>query len=147
MSSRYGPSARKIWSLANSGQSTELKASGNSGNWPTPPFTPAQLNAMTPIDLRDVNDLAILVGVSGVVTGTTPSLKVGLDLFDDQGNLYPNVAQTAAITAQGVAPPVSVGAHGATTAFVIFPAWGRVNWVITGTTPDFPGVEIELWAR
>lgn len=133
------PLMAQAWvrTLVQSGIGTELKASGSSGNWPTPPYDPGKYNAMTPVDLRDVNDVTLLVSV-GNAGGTSPSMKVGLDVFDDQGNLYPNIIQTAAIAATGQAAPVYAGAHGAATAFVIFPSWGRVNWVITGTNPDSP---------
>ena len=61
MSTRYGPSARKIWSLAGSGIGNVISGNGDSGNWPTPPIQATQYNARTPVDLRDVNNAAALV--------------------------------------------------------------------------------------
>jgi hypothetical protein len=146
VSARYGPSARLIWSLTNSGLGTAIAGSGNSGGWAgAGPGNglPAQ-DAETPIDLRDVNDLALMVAVAAIVSA--PSMKVGLDLYDDLGNLFPNVLQTAAITGAGnVVPILAGGAHGGSTGYLILPSWGRVNWTMSGGS--MTGVEISLWAR
>jgi hypothetical protein len=142
MSSRYGPSSRKIWSLAGSNLGSGIGGAGNSGSWPTgQQLTPSLLNAMTPVDLRDVNDLALMVSIAAIVSA--PSITVNLDVYDDVGALYPAVATSGAITT-ATTKLVSVGAHGAG-AFVIFPNWGRVSWTCTGGSAT--GVEIELWAR
>jgi hypothetical protein len=75
MSSRLGSPARLIWSLAASGLGTTLTSNGNSGGWPTPPITPAIQNAMTPVDLRDVEDLW-LTALCTSHAGTIPSLVI-----------------------------------------------------------------------
>jgi hypothetical protein len=49
-----------------------------------------------PIELRDCQDIALMVNVVAITS--SPPMKIGLDLYDDQGNLYPNVPQTAVDT-------------------------------------------------
>jgi hypothetical protein len=136
---------RRIWTLSGSGLGTTIAAAGNSGNWPNLPATPAQLNAMTPVDLRWVDDLALFVNVGAIVG--TPSLKVQLDGYDDDGNLFPAISgMPTAITAAGAAPPVYIGHHGgASGLFVVLPQWGRVSWTCTGGSCT--GVEISLYGR
>jgi hypothetical protein len=153
MSSRYGPSSRRIWSLAGSGLGTTISAGGNSGAWQAPAPPPWSPNAVTPVDLRDVNDIWLTCCVMGAIGGTgSPSLTVSLNLFDDSGNLFPGVS-VAAVTATGAGiggggKSVAAGAHGAAaSSFLILPDWGQVSWVVAGTTPSFTGVDISLWAR
>lgn len=135
----YDDSVRLIWSLAASGIGTTISAAGNSGAWSA--SNPDQESA---IDFRWTDDLALFVYVTSVTT--TPTLKVQLDGYDDQGNLIPALAATANITAAGAATPVYVGRHGgASGLFVVLPAWGRVSWTCSGGSCN--GTEISLWAR
>jgi hypothetical protein len=148
MSSRFGPSSRLIWSLAGSGLGTTIAAPGNSGPWAAPGPPPWSPNSVTPVDLRDVEDVWLTV-MATAVAGTTPSLTVSLNAFDDTGNAWP-LAAAAAVTAAGIAggKSVTVGKHGASAgSYVIFPSWGQVAWAITGAGASFTGVDIGLWAR
>jgi hypothetical protein len=149
LSSRLGAPARLIWSLAGSGLGTTIATgSGNSGAWPTPPYQPTQQNNMTPVDLRDVEDLWLTVMATGL-TGT-PSLAVQFNAFDDGGNAWPLLTAPLTVTAVGVAAgkQFPFGKHGASAGnFYVFPAWGQVAWTLTGAASSFTGVDISLWAR
>jgi hypothetical protein len=153
MSSRFGPPSRRVWTLqggsatgdAAPGQSV-ITGAGNSGNWPGPPpwADQNQFSHMTAVDLRDVNDIALMVAVEAV-TGT-PSLAVNLDLYDDQGNLFAAAVTTGALTPTGpLAKAVYAGSHGGSASYLILPDWGRVSWTCTGGTCT--GTQISLWAR
>lgn len=131
---------RVVWSLAGSNQGTTITGNGNSGGWLNVP------NAESAVDLRYVDDLAILVTAAGA-TGTTPTLAVQLDLFDDVGNIVPKVGGFAAqLTGTTLSAMISIGKH-AGTGQVVVSAWGRVSWVVGGTTPSFTGVEISVFGR
>jgi hypothetical protein len=135
---------RCLWSLSGSGLGTTLTASGNSGSWGD--TAPATFPSGS-IDLGKASDVGLFVHV-GTPGGTTPSLTVQLDLYDDLGNIYLQVLKTAAITTAGSAAPVFAGLHGGSaSAYLVLPMWGRVSWAITGTTPSFPGTEIALYGR
>lgn len=140
----YEDRAFLIWSLSGSGLGTTINAAGNSGNWAIPG---QNSDYFTPVNLGPFTDLALLVHC-GTPTGTTPGLVVQVDMYDDQGNLYPQVMKTASITAAGSAAPVYAGLRGgAAGIYVVFTTWGRVSWSLTGTSPVFPGVEIQLLGR
>lgn len=148
MSSRLGAPARLIWSLAGSGLGTAIAANGNSGAWPTPPYQPTWQNNLSPVDLRDVEDVWMTAYVTGLA-GTSPTLTVALNAFDDLGNLW-QVAALPAINAAGLAggKQLAIGKHGASAgSYAVFPQWGQVAWTVGGTSPSFTGVGISLWAR
>jgi hypothetical protein len=129
----------QIWGLNSSGLGTTISGNGNSGTW-----SAANPSQETAIDFRWTDDLALFVFVTSITS--TPTLKVQIDTYDDLGNLFPNLAATANITAAGAAAPVYIGRHGGgTTSFVVLPAWGRVSWTCSGGT--CVGTEISLWAR
>ena len=137
--------ARVIWSLQSSGIGTAIAGAGNSNPagwaWATAALNP---NAVTPVDLRFTDDLALYVYVTAITS--TPTLKVQLDGYDDLGNLFPALAATANITAAGAAAPVYVGRHGGASGnFVVLPQWARVSWTCTGGSCT--GAEILLWGR
>jgi hypothetical protein len=133
--------AKLIWSLSNSGIGTTISGSGNSGSWSDTNPTP---NALTALDLRFTDDLALYVYVTGV--GSSPTFKVSIDGYDDLGNLFPALAATANITGTGAAAPVYIGRHGGgSTSFVVLPQWARVSWTCTGGSVS--GVEIAIWGR
>lgn len=135
----YDDTVRLLWSLTTSGVGTTISAAGNSGSW-----SATNPNAESAIDFRWTDDLALFVFVTSITT--TPTLKVNVDAFDDQGNLFPALASTANITGAGAAAPVYIGRHGGASGnFVVLPAWGRVSWTCSGGT--CVGVEISLWAR
>lgn len=127
------------WSLAASGLGTTISGSGNSGAW-----SAANPSAESAIDFRWVDDLALFVNVTAITS--SPTFKVNVDAFDDQGNVYAAIASTANITGAGAAAPVYIGRHGGASGnFVVLPAWGRVSWTCTGGSVT--GVQINLWAR
>jgi hypothetical protein len=140
------PRARLLWSLTASGPGTTISAAGNSGSWAGngPGAILPQTNFETAVDLRDVCDVALMVS-AGAVT-SSPTMKVGLDVYDAAGNLYANILQTAAITAAG-ATILAGGLHGyGSGTYLVLPSWGRVNWsAVSGGT--FTGVEIALFGR
>lgn len=145
MSNLY-PRSRVLWSLAASGPGTTISAAGNSGGWAGtgPGDILPQNDFETSVDLRDICDVALMVYVGGVTS--SPTMKVGLDVYDDLGNLYANVLQTAAITGTGttILPGGLHGYSGAT--YLVLPSWGRVNWsAVSGGT--FTGCEIVLFGR
>lgn len=148
MGSVLGDRGTLIWSLSQSGLGTTLTASGNSGNW----TAAGDFTYRTPVDLRWVDDLTMTAYVAGTVTGTTPSMTIQLGFFDNSGNLYqPTALKMTAITATSTpatAQFLAVGRHaGSAGTYIVLPEWGNVAWTLTGTTPVFNGVEIELWAR
>lgn len=133
--------ARLIWSLANAGPATTISGAGNSGPWSDTNPTP---NALTALDLRFTDDLALYVFVTAITS--TPTFKVSIDGYDDLGNLFPALAATANIVAPGAAAPVYIGRHGGASGnFVVLPQWGRVSWTCTGGSVT--GTEIALWGR
>ena len=138
MSTRYPHASRLLWSLMSSGLGTTLNAAGNSGAWS------AGAQVQSAIDLREITDVWLSAVVTGSVTGAAPSLVVNLDVFDDQGNLFPAVLSTAALTAAG-SKAVSGGMHGGSGASVTFPSFGRVSWTVG--TGNFSTVAISLYGR
>ena len=128
-----------LWSLASSGLGTTISGAGNSGSWSS-----TNPSAESAIDFRWTDDLALFVNVTGITS--TPTFKVNVDAFDDQGTVFAAVASTANITGAGAAAPVYIGRHGGASGnFVVLPAWGRVSWTCSGGSVT--GVEITLWAR
>lgn len=140
MSTFYAPSSRLIWSLAAAGEGTTITGANNSGG-----FTPG-VNLASAVDLRDVTDVWLSAFVAGTVSGAAPSLVANLDVYDDQGNLFPAVLSTAAITTgTGVGQYACGGLHTGGAKSLVLPAWGRVSWAPgTGT---FPQTQIALYAR
>ena len=148
MGSVLGDRGTLIWSLAKSGLGTTLTATGNSGNW----NANTDFTYRTPLDLRWTDDLTMTAYVAGAVTGTTPSLTLQLGFFDDLGNLFqPAAFKMTAITATSTAITaqfLAIGRHsGSAGTYIALSEWGQVAWTITGTTPVFNGVEVEVWAR
>jgi len=144
MSANLGKPARLIWSLTGSALGTTLAADGDSGGWDQ-----SNLNAVTPVDLRDVEDVWLTALCTGH-SGTTPTLTVSLNVFDDGGNAWQALA-LAAINTDGVGggKQASSGLHGgAASSYFVLPSWGQVAWAIGGSaSPTFTGVDISLWAR
>jgi hypothetical protein len=140
---------RLIWSLTASGLGTTLSTAGNSGTWANPGPPPWTPNALTPVDLRWVDDLWLSVSAAG---GAGTSLKAQLNLYDDQGNLFqfitgttPLLGTTAITSAPGSAIAFG-GRHGGGGSgnYFVPSSWGQVAWATTGT---FTGVEIALYGR
>ncbi len=140
----YTPIGQVKWRLSGSGLSTTIAAgSGNSGTWG---LTPPVSYPYSPVDIGGVTDLSLYV-FTGTKTASA-SLVVNLDLYDDDGNLFPAVMSTAAITASGAAPVVTCGLHGTTAGtYLVLPSYARVSWVLSGSGASFAGVEITLYGR
>ena len=141
MGSALGDRATLIWSLAQSGIGTTISGNGNSG-----PYSTANMNKVTAVDLRWMDDLEIMVYVTAKVT--TPTLVVGLGIYDDQGNLYtPTAFQvTPVLTTVPVGSLLAIGRHaGSAGTYVALPEWGQVYWTCSGGSVT--GVEIALYGR
>jgi hypothetical protein len=131
---------RVLWSLASSDQTTTIIGAGNSGGWTGAP------NAEAALDLRYVDDLSVLVAVTGTVSGASPQLSVQLDLFDDLGNLVTQVGKLASpLTGQNQSAMFSVGKHNANQ--VVLTQWGRISWSASGSGASFAGVQISAFGR
>lgn len=132
----YRP-ARVLWNLSDSGTPKTLSVSGSSG--------------ATPINLIDISDVWLAVTVAGAPTGTTPTLDVGLDVQDPDGNWYPTIAKIAQITTAAGRGSAYAGLHmpisGTASAAVVLPSGGRVSWTISGTNPVYPQTSIALMGR
>lgn len=145
MSNLY-PFAKLLWSLTGSGPGTALSAAGNSGNWAGngAGHLYPQASAETAVDLRDATDVVLMVTVGGI-TGS-PAFVVSLDIYDDQGNVFPAVLSTASLAAAG-SKTVTGGLHGGSAStYLVLPRWGRVSW--TGlTSASVTGTQISLFGR
>lgn len=131
----YRP-ARVLWNLTGSGPTT-LSASGNSG--------------ATPIHLHDACDVWLAVNVTGTPTGTAPTLDVGLDVQDADGNWYPTVVKITQLTTTAGRGSAYAGLNmpnvASTSAALVLPHYGRVAWTIGGTNPVYPQASIALIGR
>ena len=129
---------RLIWSLSGSGLGTTIAGAGNSGAWSS-----ASLNSETLLDLRWVDDL-LITAYAGSIT-STPSMAVWLDFYDDLGNLIPKQVTVPPVIAATTPQTISAGRHGPATQYLVFPAWGRIQWTCTGGTTV--GTEIAVYGR
>jgi hypothetical protein len=139
----FDESVKLIWSLALSGTGTTISANGNSGSYTA---TPAPGMPRTAVDLRRCDDLELMVYVTG--KASTPSLVVGLGIYDDLGNLYqPSGLQaTPTLTSVPVATLLAAGRHaGSAGTYFTFPEWGQVYWTCSGGSVT--GAEIALYGR
>lgn len=133
MSGLPGPPARVLWTSAGANIGTGFTVTGNSGPW-----SMADPNRVTAVDLRDVNDLWLTASVAAVA-GTTPSLTVSFGVYDPAGNLF-NLATLTALTAVG-AQSAYIGAHGPTAGtYAVLPQWGLISWTVSGTNPNLTGL-------
>jgi hypothetical protein len=141
------PRSKVLWSLAASGLGTTISGAGNSGDWAGngPGDILPQADFETPVDLRDIQDVALFVNVGGI-TGT-PAFTVTLNVFDDLGNAYATSLTSGSIaTARTVA--AYAGLHGAgASEYLVPPSWGQVAWTQTGAGASVTGVQIELCGR
>lgn len=137
----YDGRARLLWRQSTSGDGTTLTASGNSGGYS------ASAALASAVDLRWTTDLALMVYVAGAVSGTNPSLVVNLNTYDASGNLFSPVMATAAITGSASGKVAYGGLYSGGANQIVFPEWGQIAWVLTGTNPSFAGVEISLYGR
>jgi hypothetical protein len=132
----YRP-ARVLWNLSDSGTPKTLSGAGSSNS--------GQIN------LIDISDVWLAVTVVGTPTGTTPTLDVGLDVQDPDGNWYPTVAKITQLTTTAGRGSAFVGLHmpnvASTSAAVVLPSYGRVTWTLGGTNPVYPQASIALMGR
>lgn len=101
-----------------------------------------------PIDIHDVANLWLAVAVTGSVAGTTPTLTVQLDLYDNAPtpNLFPAFVALTALTGAGSAS-ASVGLYANGANQVVLPMACQVTYMLGGTTPVFNGATISLFGR
>lgn len=136
----YTPSGSRIWNLSGSGEGNLITVNGSSDPSGWQPNSSPHSN----VDLRDIADVWLAVSVSAI-SGAGASLQVQLDLFDNDGNVYPAALQlAAALTATGTAS-IAGGLHVATKALVL-PEWGRVSWTVAGSSPQITA-QISLFGR
>jgi hypothetical protein len=132
----YRP-ARVLWNLTDGATPKTLSGVGsaNSGS----------------INLIDISDVWLAVTVVGTPTGTSPTLDVGLDVQDPDGNWYPTIAKIAQITGSAGRGSAFVGLHmpnvASTSAAFVLPSFGRVTWTLGGTNPVYPQTSIALMGR
>ncbi|MDI5965726.1 hypothetical protein [Streptantibioticus silvisoli] len=103
--------------------------------------------ASTNIDLMSVTDVWLSVSITGTSTGTSPTLTVGLDVRDPDGNWFPSVLAATELTAGPGRVSACAGLHMPSAAAMVLPRWARVTWTIGGTNPVFPGASICLVGR
>lgn len=89
--------------------------------------------------------LGLFIAQVGAPTGTTPSLTITLQALDQDGNVYTLAAGTA-ITAAAV-QEISVGPGLGATPNLFIPQLVQVQWAVTGTTPVFPNLQLNLYGR
>lgn len=140
----FDDSVKLIWSLTDTNLGTTISAAGNSGTWTA---TGTTRNQVTPVDLRRVDDLWLSVNAGG---GGGTNLKVQVNFYDDQGNLFQFSAGTTPLFGVTVAaaPGQAIafaGRHGAAGgSYLVASEWGQVAWTITGS---MTGVTITLYGR
>lgn len=137
MAAAQGP---PLWSLIGSGASSTITASGSSGAYTASAVVKA-------LDVSHAADLTLFITVAGA-TGTSPSMTVKVNLFDDQGNSYSPTPLTGAAITAAVQQELSAGLHGGSaSAYLVVPTWAQVVWTVTGTTPSFTGCQFALYGR
>lgn len=96
----------------------------------------------TPIDLLNVTDVSVWVTAT-LGSGGAPSLLVQLDLFDQYGNVFLQVAKmSAALTATGKSS-FSAGLH---SSGLVLPRWGQITWTLDGAS-SWSAVDVEVVGR
>ena len=121
--------------LFQSPANTTINASGNSGL----------------INMAGISACWLSVFAAGTSTGTSPTLDVYYDQMDGAGNLLTGIVHAVQLTAAPASTSLSFGAFinplsGIGGGLVIAP-YGRVQWVVGGTTPSYPNVTISLIGR
>ena len=96
--SSYKP-ARVLWNLGGAGPGTTLSG--------------AATTSSPVISLGDISDVWLAVNVQGTPTGTTPTLDVGLDVQDIDGNWFPLAAKIVQLTTAAGRGSGRTGSRGA----------------------------------
>lgn len=134
--STYRP-ARVLWNLTPANAPLTLSGAGSTSS--------------PVINLIDISDVWLAVTVVGTPTGTTPTLDVGLDVQDPDGNWYPTVAKIGQLTTTAGRGSAYAGLHmpnvASTSAALVLPSYGRVTWTLGGTNPVYPQTSIALMGR
>lgn len=99
------------------------------------------------IDVTDATDLWLAAFAPNNPTGTTPTLTVQLDVFDDFGNLFPGVLTLTQLTGSTLKAQGSIGVHVQGGTSLVLPRQCQVSWTIGGTNPTWPGLCISLLGR
>jgi hypothetical protein len=101
-------------------------------------------NSSSAIDIHDVTNLWLAAYATGSATGTSPTVTVQLDLFDNFNNVFPAVLTLTAIAG---APGHASGSCGLNTSNLTLPMSCQVTWTLGGTSPAFTNVDITLIGR
>jgi hypothetical protein len=95
------------------------------------------------IDVSSISNGLLIVSV-GTVTGTTPTLALFFDVQDAYGN-WVQVSGATSITPAVITTAGVYTGNVSTGDLLAFN--GRLRWTVTGTTPVFPGVSLNLYGR
>lgn len=87
----------------------------------------------------------IILATVNAAAGTTPSLTFYFEIVDDFGNTYVIAEATGqqVITTGPVTLALPFGQH---TGYTLGSS-GKVGWLVSGTTPSFTGVDIQVIGR
>lgn len=105
-------------------ESSTVTASGNSGYLP---------------NLSNNAVMTILADVTGAVSGTTPSLTISIGVAATNGGRVAVVQTFTAITAALTAPVRNIISN-------IAEPFIYIAWTVTGTTPSFGGVNLDMFS-
>jgi len=143
----YDDSVMLLWSLTSQSLATgtTISAAGNSG-----PYNGLTPNNSTTVDLRHSDDYWLSATAAG---GAGSNLKVQLNLFDDQGNIFQFISSATPLLGVTVAsaPGQAIafaGRHGGGSTgsnYLVPSPWGQVAWTIG--SGSMTGVNIALYGR
>jgi hypothetical protein len=100
-------------------------------------------NSANTLETHFIGDVLVIVTV-GTPTGTNPTLVVGVDMQDGAGNWIAQVIKTSTLNSAGTTV-LSGGLHGSPQ--IVLTGYCRISWVVGGTNPVFPGVQITFGGR
>lgn len=104
----------------------------------------AGTTSVGPFDIHDVTDLWLAADLTGSSSGTSPTLTVQLDLFDNFGNVYPAALTLTEFTSALGHAQASTGVHSGD---LTLPMSCQVTYTLGGTNPAFTHVAITLAGR
>jgi len=97
----------------------------------------------------NINSLWLAL-VTGTPTGTTPTLAVFLDAVDAFGNVLPAAVTLPAgfsLTTVAGAGQCSIGFMAPSPLQLVLPYAVQLRWTVSGTTPNYPNVQLTLLGR
>ena len=100
-----------------------------------------------PLDIHDLTDLWLAVDATGSATGTSPTLTVQIDVFDNFGNVFPAALALTELTSAPGQESGSIGLHVASPNSRPLPMECQVTYTVGGTNPVFSAVAISLFGR